>query len=571
MITFDLGEESEYATWIRSGHMPLIVRFQEGSNGPVRWKLIRSHDPDSGIKKKYVAMSHVGVDGTGSTNGNSLFSCQLEKFQNAANKLWEIYGDSDDLEGPIPFWVDTICVPFNKGPLKMLAIREMAQVYRNADKVLVFDSGLQQVSLNTPASECLTQIEISSWNERLWTIQEAVFAKALYFQFKDGLIGLQKLFLVYRLQRFGHIASLLQGVQSEGSWGGMALLKIVLESHLEPVLKKGENAFSQPPGVTKGKWVALDSDALGVSPSESEIQGLSLDTIFLGTIVAVSGFFNTLQLSSEGSKNTPVKWSSLEKVLPYRQTSIASDEGLCISTLLGMDLTSLFDLPDVERVRRMFLHIGTIRSSILFGSRPRLELPGYRWMPSSSINQRIELSDKPAHVTSSGVKVKLHSLSITFPPGGFLLPVQPGNRKGTFGFQELDEDDEDGPGHLIASAFPIHISGTNNVYTVWLTLPDGFPGIVVSKTGMLILLEDELVQEDAHPTSNIMQRIFDEWEFLQKKSMIEGFLVNQTSKEKHVVEYSLPATLTSFDDPTPGQIEAAALAIPCGEEEWLVS
>jgi hypothetical protein len=76
----------------------------------------------------------------------------------------------------------------------MLAIREMAQVYRNADKVLVFDSGLQQVSLNTPASECLTQIGISSWNERLWTIQEAVFAKALYFQFKDGLIGLQKLF-----------------------------------------------------------------------------------------------------------------------------------------------------------------------------------------------------------------------------------------------------------------------------------------------------------------------------------------------------------------------------------------
>jgi hypothetical protein len=128
-------------------------------------------------------------------------------------------------------------------------------------------------------------------------------------------------------------------MQSEGSWGSMALLKIVLESHLEPVLKKRENAFSQPPGVTKGKWVALEIDALGVSPSESEIQGLSLDTIFLGTIVAVSGFFNTLQLSSERSKNTPIKWSSLEKVLHYRQTSIASDEGLCISTLLGMDLT----------------------------------------------------------------------------------------------------------------------------------------------------------------------------------------------------------------------------------------
>jgi hypothetical protein len=104
--------------------------------------------------------------------------------------------------------------------------------------------------------------------------------------------------------------------------------------------------------------------------------------------------------------------------------------------------------------------------------------------------------------------VKLHSVFITFPPGGFLLPVQPGNREGTFGFRELDDDDEDGPGHLIASAFLIHISGTNKVYTVWLTLPDGSPGISVSKAGMLILLEDELIQEDAHPTSSVMERVF---------------------------------------------------------------
>jgi len=75
--------------------------------------------------------------------------------------------NSDDLEGPIPFWFDTICIPFHMGPLEIITIREMAQVYRNADKVLLLDPGLQQVSLDAPAREYLAEIEITAWNERL--------------------------------------------------------------------------------------------------------------------------------------------------------------------------------------------------------------------------------------------------------------------------------------------------------------------------------------------------------------------------------------------------------------------
>jgi hypothetical protein len=133
---------------------------------------------------------------------NSLLHCQLNNFQNAAIRL---YGGGSNRDEPVPFWVDTVCVPFD-GPLKMTAIRQMERVYRDADKVLVFDSGLQNVTLDALAYECPTQVEISSWNERLWTIQEAVFAKSLHFQFQYGIASLQPLIFRYRIERFGRLS-----------------------------------------------------------------------------------------------------------------------------------------------------------------------------------------------------------------------------------------------------------------------------------------------------------------------------------------------------------------------------
>jgi hypothetical protein len=230
MVSFDLGASSEYAQWIRDGHSPLIVRDHDESTGQVRWKLVRSHDVGSTTAKRYVAISHVWADGTGSVSGNCLPAYQLEKFHNGATELYGVdqlerkkpqsatqvpelknpdleeldalvrdpskamqkfsLGPRDDKE-PVPFWADTICVPFHQGPLKMLAIQKMEQIYRNADKVLVFDKTLQQFPLRKSPNECLTQIEISSWNERLWTIQEAAFAKELYFKFKGGITSIK--------------------------------------------------------------------------------------------------------------------------------------------------------------------------------------------------------------------------------------------------------------------------------------------------------------------------------------------------------------------------------------------
>jgi hypothetical protein len=557
MTSFDLDETSDYAQWIRDGYSPLIVRAHNKSTSQVRWKLIRSYDAGSTKAKRYVAMSHVWADGTGSVSGNCLPACQLEKFHNGAAELYKKHesdqndNDSSNKE-PIPFWVDTICVPFHQGPLKMLAIQKMEQIYLDAEKVLVFDKSLQKFSLHNPPNECLTQIEISSWNERLWTIQEAAFAAELHFQFKDGITSVRELQVRYRADRFATFSN-LQAQLEEADDPGPPLLKITLDSLLSPLSDK--HVFSKP-------------------PEDFELRDLKLDSIFFGTSEAVSSFIYTLQLPLEGSMSAQAKWNFLDKVLPYRQTSIVADEGLCLSTLLGMDLNTLYKLPDEERIRRMFLQIGTINSGILFTSRPRVEKPGYRWMPSTFVTQRLERSRRTAEVTKEGIKVKLPGLFVKFPPKGFMSTIDLGEREKRFGFLECsdDSDDDQGPKHLVGASFPMHIQGSDRVFIVDTHLPKDAGGFIASGSAVRLVLEAELVEKELPEIEkDPLARIWEEWKQLQKKAFVEAFLVEDDMQNRRAVQYTVSATISELKGLTREQLKASAVATPLGEVEWFIS
>jgi hypothetical protein len=54
-------------------------------------------------------------------------------------------------------------------------------------------------------------------------------------------------------------------------------------------------------------------------------------------------------------------------------------------------------------------------------------------------------------------------------------------------------------------------------------------------------------------------------------TVVEGFLVNPATENQGAVEYRIPATLSPFDDPMPGQLATAALATDLGYVEWLIS
>jgi hypothetical protein len=61
----------------------------------------------------------------------------------------------------------------------------MRDVYTHAERVLVFDAELMESTAEASYEELNMRIKCSRWIRRLWTLQEAVLAKRLVFQFKE--------------------------------------------------------------------------------------------------------------------------------------------------------------------------------------------------------------------------------------------------------------------------------------------------------------------------------------------------------------------------------------------------
>ena len=115
------------------------------------------------------------------------------------------------------FWIDTICCPVvpdvqglpdaaklanhaRLSALKNKSIAKLKQVYEEATHVLVIDSYLQSVqSEDVTDLEILMRIFASGWTRRLWTLQEGVLAKNLWFQFADAAVDFDALTKRWRL------------------------------------------------------------------------------------------------------------------------------------------------------------------------------------------------------------------------------------------------------------------------------------------------------------------------------------------------------------------------------------
>ncbi|KAJ8457555.1 hypothetical protein ONZ51_g11461 [Trametes cubensis] len=129
--------------------------------------------------KSYVAISHVWSEGMGSTTEDGLPICLVEHISNLARSLLPEHNGA--------FWMDSLCVPSARQQRKQ-AIRLMADTYRNAAKVLVIDNSVRTMchSERSPAPEILLRIATSAWMRRIWTLQEGILARELYFEFTNG-------------------------------------------------------------------------------------------------------------------------------------------------------------------------------------------------------------------------------------------------------------------------------------------------------------------------------------------------------------------------------------------------
>lgn len=152
---------------------------------------------ESTKETNYVAISHVWSDGLGNPKANAVAGCQLSTIFRAVKEL-------PGCDGTTAIWLDTLCCPVEPAEeqkemkeqqslMRKKAIVKMRETYAQAKSVLVLDSQLRAFSFDDLSPlELTVRMFCSGWMSRLWTWQEGLLAKELYFQFSNGLHCINK-------------------------------------------------------------------------------------------------------------------------------------------------------------------------------------------------------------------------------------------------------------------------------------------------------------------------------------------------------------------------------------------
>lgn len=139
----------------------------------------------------FVAISHVWAEGLGNPHANSLPTCSMQCISTLAGRL-----PFNSQKTPMPFWIDTICVPIKPEHMRIRAMNRLRRPYQDAKHVLVLDSYLYtQDSASLSCLEILARVLCCIWSRRLWTFQEGRLAKNLWFQFADRAVTMEEVFL----------------------------------------------------------------------------------------------------------------------------------------------------------------------------------------------------------------------------------------------------------------------------------------------------------------------------------------------------------------------------------------
>lgn len=98
--------------------------------------------------------------------------------------------------------------------------------------------------------------------------------------------------------------------------------------------------------------------------------------------------------------------------LTFRSTSKASDEAICLASILGMDTERIISSPSNIRMDVFWRAIEHIPSGIIFSNGKRLEARGLRWAPSTLLGgERFPRGYPPGHslparLTEDGLQVQ---------------------------------------------------------------------------------------------------------------------------------------------------------------------
>lgn len=232
--------------------------------------------------------------------------------------------------------MDTLCIPVDPDASahRKKAIQLLGETFNQANAVLILDRELEIVESTTASFlELGVRILCSGWVKRLWTLQEATLASEahgmskLYFQMRDG---------PFLYQKYDRDRSASRRI----------------EAHTTEIQAEERTILND--------------------------YGIMLE---LGAQIP----------SVRAMRNIREGWSPFQVVytaIEHRSTSKAEDIPVCITSLLGKDLSTILSTENVEqRMANFYVLMGEVPCGVIWhwykGEAERLSAKPFRWVPSS--------------------------------------------------------------------------------------------------------------------------------------------------------------------------------------------
>lgn len=263
-----------------------------------------------------------------------------------------------------------MCVPVGTEyeETRQAAIAQMAQIYVEAQCVLVLDPEVQQLNYRSlPDEQIFASVLSSSWNSRSWTFQEACMARVFYVQFADGYCVIDK------------------------RWHDF-MKRMDKSSDAEcDTLNTGQRALG-----LRDKLMAEVSDWFREMPVMTKIR--SYDA-------------RTLMTKSEDWQNFVRVWNGLRT----RSTTKTDDLYGIMAIMVDLSAYEILKLDPKERMKAILRSQSTLPLSLLYQNCAKLyDIHGRPlWAPSEIAGGHLEINGAYMSVQEDGLLIDVHKLDAT--------------------------------------------------------------------------------------------------------------------------------------------------------------
>ena len=129
--------------------------------------------------------------------------------------------------------------------------------------------------------------------------------------------------------------------------------------------------------------------------------------------------------------------AAIQRMLPFRATTKATDEAICLGSLLNLDIQRILSAPEAARMETLWSEMPNIPPDVIFWIGPKLQKKGFRWAPSTFLNGR-DLQHNNKLTSAGAANITQNGLRVRYP--GWRLDCQQGLQvRAQFYFMDTSE------------------------------------------------------------------------------------------------------------------------------------